>query len=59
MAGGTNTCETRREKFRIPALFACQTAVAFAGAVVSKPTAKKTTSREGFLRATYSASSGE
>jgi len=33
--------------------------MALAGAVVSKPTAKKTTSREGVARATSSASSGE
>src|SRR5271165_4429911 len=33
--------------------------MAFAGAVVSKPTAKNTTCRSGFVRASFSASSGE
>ena len=34
-------------------------AIAFAGAVVSKPMAKKTTSRDGFCSAIFSASKGE
>ena len=59
MAGGTRTCEQRIEKLRTPSRFARQTAMAFAGAVVSKPTAKKTTSRSGICRASASASSGE
>ncbi len=59
MAGGTSTCATRIEKLAIPSRSACQTACALAGAVVSKPTAKKTTWRPGFARASLSASSGE
>jgi hypothetical protein len=59
IAGGTRTCETRSEKFPTPAFFACQAAMALAGAVVSNPTAKKTTSLAGFLRAISRASSGE
>src|SRR5581483_7953330 len=43
MAGGTSTCETRIEKFSTPSCSACQTDIALAGAVVSNPTAKKTT----------------
>ena len=45
MAGGTSTCATNIVKLRRPDRLACQTAKAVAGAVVSKPTAKKTTSR--------------
>ncbi len=47
------------EKLGNPSRFACQTAMAFGGAVVSNPTAKKTTSRSGFSRASFTASSGE
>ncbi len=59
MAGGTVTCETRMVKFVIPSCLARHTAIAFAGAVVSKPTAKNTTCLSGCLRAKSSASSGE
>lgn len=59
MAGGTVTCETSTLKLRTPSSFARQTAMAFAGAVVSKPTAKKTTCRSGFRVARSRASSGE
>ena len=59
MAGGTRTCEASMEKFVRPSRLACQTAMALAGAVVSKPTAKKTTLRSGLARANLSASVGE
>ena len=59
MAGGTSTCETSSEKFRRPCCLAWSTAMALAGAVVSKPTAKKTTSRLGILPRELQASSGE
>ena len=50
MAGGTSTCETSTEKFFEPELLRPgTTAMALAGAVVSKPTAKKTTCRSGFF----------
>ena len=59
IAGGTSTCETSSEKFFSPAAAACKTAIAVAGAVVSKPTAKNTTSRSGCFAASFTASSGE
>ena len=59
IAGGTSTCATSSAKFSIPSRCACWTAIAFAGAVVSNPTAKNTTVRSGLRRATSSASSGE
>ncbi len=59
MAGGTSTWEVRMEKLSSPSSRACQTAMALAGAVVSKPTAKNTTSRSGFFCASFTASSGE
>ncbi len=59
IAGGTRTCETRTEKLSSPSRAACQTAIALAGAVVSKPTAKKTTWRSGLAAAIRTASSGE
>ena len=60
IAGGTSTCETSSEKFRTPRCAAWYTAMALAGAVVSKPTAKKTTSRSRAVpRAIATASSGE
>ena len=59
IAGGTVTCETSSEKFRSPRRRAARTAMAFAGAVVSKPTAKKTTSRSGRRAASATASIGE
>ena len=43
----------------MPSAFARISVSAVEGAVVSKPTAKKTTSRSGFSRAIRSASSGE
>ena len=59
MAGGTSTCDTSIEKLRSPSRLACHTAVALAGAVVSNPTAKNTTGRRGFSRASRTASIGE
>lgn len=59
IAGGTRTWETSRLKLGMPSLFAWYTVIAFGGAVVSKPMPKKTTSRPGFCRATFKASSGE
>ena len=59
MAGGTSTWDTRMEKFFKPRLWAWLTAMALEGAVVSKPTAKKTTSLSGFSSATASESRGE
>ncbi len=59
IAGGTRTCEQRIEKFSTPSSWARHTAMALAGAVVSKPTAKKTTSRSGFCCASLTASRGE
>jgi hypothetical protein len=59
IAGGTVTCETRMLKLRTPSCRARQTAIAFAGAVVSNPTAKNTTWRSGFFMASSRASSGE
>ena len=47
------------EKLLSPSRLACHTAIAFAGAVVSKPTAKNTTCRSGFACAIFTASSGE
>jgi hypothetical protein len=59
MAGGTSTCETSMEKFFNPSRFAICTAIAFAGAVVSKPMPKNTTCLAGFSRAICTASRGE
>ena len=59
MAGGTSTCETSIEKFLRPRRRACTTAMALAGAVVSKPMPKKTTSFSGLACASLTASSGE
>ena len=59
MAGGTSTCETSMEKFLTPSCCARQTAMALAGAVVSNPTAKKTTFLSGLARAIFRQSSGE
>ena len=59
MAGGTSTCETSMEKFVRPCRFACHTAIALAGAVVSNPMPKKTTCRSGFSAAILTASIGE
>ncbi len=58
IAGGTRTCETSTLKLSMPRRAASATAIAFAGAVVSKPTAKKTTWRSGLASAILSASSG-
>ena len=49
----------KTEKFRIPSACARFSVRAVEGVVVSKPIAKKTTSRSGFSRAIFSASSGE
>ena len=43
MAGGTRTCDTSIEKFVMPSRWPARRPCALAGAVVSKPTAKKTT----------------
>jgi hypothetical protein len=59
IAGGTRTCDTSTEKLSRPSLSACETAMALAGAVVSKPMAKKTTCRSGLATAIFTASSGE
>ena len=59
MAGGTSTWETMTEKFLSSCRAASATAAAFAGAVVSKPTAKKMTSRSGSRAAIITASRGE
>ena len=58
-AGGTSTCDTSIEKLVRPRRRACQTAMALAGAVVSKPIPKKTTWRVGYSCASLTASSGE
>ena len=59
MAGGTRTWLTSTVKLPSPSLAACATAIALAGAVVSNPMAKKTTSRSGLAAAIRTASSGE
>ena len=59
IAGGTSTWETSRLKFCNPSRFACSTAIACAGAVVSNPIAKNTTWRSGLFRASSTASVGE
>jgi hypothetical protein len=59
IAGGTSTWETSMLKFRSFFRRASRAAMAFAGAVVSKPMAKNTTSRPGFCSAMERASSGE
>ena len=59
IAGGTRTCDTSTLKLSIPRRAHSATAIAFAGAVVSNPTAKNTTWRSGFASAIFTASSGE
>ena len=60
IAGGTSTCETSIEKFVEPRASAPrQTAIAFAGAVVSKPMPKKTTCAVRVRARERTASSGE
>ena len=59
MAGGTSTWLTSTLKLSRPPRAASATAMALAGAVVSKPTAKNTTCRSGLARAMRTASSGE
>ena len=59
IVGGTSTCDTSTLKLVSLRLLAIQTAMALAGAVVSKPMAKKTTLRSGFAAARFTASSGE
>ena len=49
IAGGTSTCETSSEKFSSPVVIRLPAAIALAGAVVSKPTAKNTTCRSRIL----------
>jgi len=56
MAAGVSTWLQTTEKFRRPCARACRIATAVGGVVVSKPMAKKTTSRSGFSRATFRAS---
>ena len=58
MAGATRTWRTKREKLWILRRFASETAMAVDGVVVSKPTAKKTTSFSGCSSAIRSASRG-
>jgi hypothetical protein len=58
-AGPIRTWLQKTEKLRTPDSRARRSVSAVAGAVVSKPTPKKTTSRSGSARATSSASSGE
>jgi hypothetical protein len=58
-AGPIRTWLQKTEKFRTPSSRARRSVSAVAGAVVSKPTPKKTTSRSGSRRAMPSASSGE
>src|SRR3989304_10253976 len=55
IAGGTNTWEHRMEKFFTSRFFACQTAMALAGAGVSKPTAKNKTFFLWFFAGVFSA----
>ena len=57
-AGGTSTWATSSEKLPSPCVSACRTARALAGAVVSKPTAKNTTSRSGSAAAMRTAEAG-
>ncbi len=59
IAGGTVTCDTSTLKLPTPSSRARKTAIALAGAVVSKPTAKKTTCLSGCLMASSRASRGE
>ena len=59
IAGGTRTWDTSMEKFGTSCRAAWNTAIALAGAVVSKPTAKNTTSLSGSCLASSTASSGE
>jgi hypothetical protein len=59
MAAGVRTWEQRTLKFWSPSLSAWRIARAVGGVVVSKPMAKKTTSRPGLALASFSASSGE
>src|SRR5579884_1978943 len=59
MEGGTRTWDTSAEKLRMHWVCACHTAMALAGAVVSKPMAKKTTFLPGLARAIFRHSSGE
>jgi hypothetical protein len=59
-SGGTIvTWFEKAEKLRTPAARARSSVIAVAGAVVSKPIAKKTTSRSGSACAIASASRGE
>ena len=57
--GGQSTWDTSTEKLLTFARWAASTAKAFAGAVVSKPTAKNTTCLSGWAWAIRSASNGE
>ena len=59
IAGMIVTWLQKSEKFRTPSTLARFTVSAVDGVVVSKPIAKKTTSRSGFSRAILRASSGE
>jgi hypothetical protein len=59
IAGGTSTWLTSMLKFGTPRACARRTAMPFAGAVVSNPTPKNTTSRCGLAAAIVTASSGE
>jgi hypothetical protein len=59
IAGGTSTWDASNEKLCSSCWSAWKTAMALAGAVLSNPTAKKTTSLEGFSLAILTASRGE
>ena len=57
--GGTSECDTSKETFFTPSCLARCTSMAFAGAVVSNPMAKKTTFLSGLARAIFRQSRGE
>ena len=59
MAEGVSTWLQKTLKFSSPSAAACWTTSAVGGVVVSKPMAKKTTSRSGSSRAMRSASAAE
>ena len=59
MAGATRTWAVSNERLARPSERTQRASRAVAGAVVSKPTAKKTTSRWGWARAMARACSGE
>jgi hypothetical protein len=58
-AGGTSLWKESTEKLAIPSCLATFRVAATVGAVVSKPTPRKTTLSPGFSRAILSVSKGE